>query len=161
MFYNDTWGTVCDDNIRSLQLANIVCRTQNFSRALCNVNAARYGPGLGEQGVGFGEGLGEQRVGLGEQGAGLRKQGVNRGRGCVGRGWGSVMRIPISLALMPRDVTYSHACAAAIQLPTHIPLQAPSGWTTWRVTGLLSCWKTAASLDGVCITVTTSQMTSP
>ena len=46
--YNNTWGTVCDDNIRSLQLAHIVCRARNFTRALCGVNAGRYGPGSGE-----------------------------------------------------------------------------------------------------------------
>jgi hypothetical protein len=48
VLYNNTWGTICDDNIRSLSLAHIVCRAQNFSRALCGVPAGRLGPGEGE-----------------------------------------------------------------------------------------------------------------
>ena len=47
MLYNNTWGTVCDDNFGSIE-ADVVCQSLNFSEALCHVR---------ESGLGRGEGL--------------------------------------------------------------------------------------------------------
>ena len=46
VFYNGTWGTVCDDHFYD-QEANVVCGMLNYTRAICSVSKARLGEGRG------------------------------------------------------------------------------------------------------------------
>ena len=44
VFYNATWGTVCDDNF-GLKEAHVVCRELGYLRALRAYPSAAYGEG--------------------------------------------------------------------------------------------------------------------
>lgn len=44
--YNNTWGTICDDAFESDE-ADAVCRSLNFTEALCHVREAGMGQGSG------------------------------------------------------------------------------------------------------------------
>ena len=46
VFYNDTWGTVCDDWFGEDE-ARVICSMLNYEKALCSFRNARYGPGEG------------------------------------------------------------------------------------------------------------------
>ena len=47
VFYNNVWGTVCDD-LFGINEANVICGMLNFTRgALCSVGRARHGRGQG------------------------------------------------------------------------------------------------------------------
>ncbi|KAH3854200.1 hypothetical protein DPMN_096739 [Dreissena polymorpha] len=49
VFYNNTWGTVCDDGFTSLE-AKVVCRMLRFTGnlfAAAALNSAAYGQGTG------------------------------------------------------------------------------------------------------------------
>ncbi len=46
VYYNNSWGTVCDDGFDVFD-ANVVCRSLNFSSALCHVREAGLGQGKG------------------------------------------------------------------------------------------------------------------
>ena len=47
VFYNNTWGTVCDDRFGYTE-ANVVCSMLNYTRSICSVSNARFGQGRGE-----------------------------------------------------------------------------------------------------------------
>ena len=54
VFYNGTWGTVCDD-FWSIEDANVVCRQLGYPRALSASMYAAFGPGSGTvSGLGVG-----------------------------------------------------------------------------------------------------------
>ena len=47
MFYNDQWGTVCDDLFYAAE-ANVICYMLNFTQgAVCSVGGALFGQGQG------------------------------------------------------------------------------------------------------------------
>ncbi len=46
VFYNDTWGTVCDDFFSSDD-ARVACGMLNYTDALCSVPNAQFGEGEG------------------------------------------------------------------------------------------------------------------
>ncbi len=46
VFYNRTWGTICDDRFTFFD-ASVVCHSLNFSAALCHVREAEFGQGTG------------------------------------------------------------------------------------------------------------------
>ena len=51
VFYNGTWGTVCDDNAESdLAVGDVVCRELGYLRALRVYGQAVYGAGIGQVG---------------------------------------------------------------------------------------------------------------
>lgn len=47
VFYNNTWGTVCDDRFGYID-ANVVCNMLNYTRPVCYVGYARFGQGSGK-----------------------------------------------------------------------------------------------------------------
>ena len=48
VFYNDTWGTVCDDFFSSAD-ARVACGMLNYTDALCSVPNAQFGEGEGRE----------------------------------------------------------------------------------------------------------------
>ena len=52
VFYNGTWGTVCDD-FWSMEDANVVCRQLGYPRALSASMYAAFGPGSGTVSAGW------------------------------------------------------------------------------------------------------------
>ena len=67
MFYNNTWGTVCDD-FWGKRDATVVCRQLGFLRAIAAFRFAHFGRGEGEGGGEGGESVIDVCGGDGEGG---------------------------------------------------------------------------------------------
>jgi len=50
VFYNDEWGTICDDDF-TLANAHVLCRHLGFVAATGWAHSAKYGKGIGKRGV--------------------------------------------------------------------------------------------------------------
>ena len=52
VFYNGTWGTICDDNFDQSE-AEVVCKELGFLRAVRAYGSARFGMGQGRVGSAY------------------------------------------------------------------------------------------------------------
>lgn len=50
LFYNDEWGTICDDDF-TLANAHVLCRHLGFVAATGWAHSAKYGKGVGKRGA--------------------------------------------------------------------------------------------------------------
>lgn len=68
VFYNDEWGTICDDDF-TLANAHVLCRHLGFVAATGWAHSAKYGKGVGKRGA-VAEPPAESCVGWGQPGCG-------------------------------------------------------------------------------------------